>query len=87
MGSTQLIKRLEKLKITEDNIKLFKDCSICNELMIEPVCLKRCGHRICINCLNNLFLKDKKRTCPICFVAHEGMYNQRLNASHIDTKF
>jgi len=40
-----------------------KDCSICYEIMIEPVTTS-CGHNFCYNCLRKAV--ETKMTCPIC---------------------
>ena len=55
--------------------------------MLEPVKLTKCGHHCCVLCLNELFLKDTSKKCPMCRVEHATEYRNVLNVLDIDTKF
>ena len=48
-------------------------CPVCNEIMMDGVYLKRCGHNFCSSCISNWLLTRKENTCPVCrHDAHAG---------------
>lgn len=48
-------------------------CPVCNEIMMDGVYLRRCGHNFCSSCISNWLLTRKKNTCPVCrHDAHAG---------------
>lgn len=40
-------------------------CSLCQDILRNPVCIKNCLHRFCEECLSENF-RHGWRTCPIC---------------------
>lgn len=62
------------------------DCSICLEILKDPVCLKDCLHRFCSDCLDEHF-KNGWRTCPLCrsnFVLKRNVKTDHLVKDIID---
>ena len=41
-------------------------CPVCNEIMMDGVYLRRCGHNFCSSCISNWLLTRKENTCPVC---------------------
>ena len=41
-------------------------CPICNEIMMDGMYLRPCGHNFCNSCISNWLVTRGKNTCPIC---------------------
>jgi len=41
-----------------------KDCPICYTIMVEPISLSKCQHRVCAQCLSHL--SEIVNKCPLC---------------------
>jgi hypothetical protein len=57
---------MQKQKEKDDALKLMMECSICLDVMIDPVTLA-CGHNFCKSCLQALILHSSEEAfnCPI----------------------
>ncbi|ODV86294.1 hypothetical protein CANARDRAFT_22198 [[Candida] arabinofermentans NRRL YB-2248] len=64
-------------ELTKRNLKSL-ECSICQEIMVNPFVLHPCGHSFCHGCLYEWF--NKKLACPMCrsAVRREPILNQSL---------
>ena len=63
------MKRLrDTAEISYSDLRALFSCSICKEIMKEPVILKKCLHRYCGSCISNWYNSSpyKKLKCPIC---------------------
>ncbi len=47
-------------RISQDSIKTFKMCTICNNLLIEPTACNE-GHVFCRSCVVEFLVKQKKK--------------------------
>jgi hypothetical protein len=65
-NSTATAKWLSKQQEKEDALKVMLECSICLDVMIDPVTLA-CGHNFCKSCLQALILHSSEEAfnCPI----------------------
>ena len=64
-------------------------CSICMNIMIEPLKLSQCGHRFCIQCINQAFSRDQEDKCPMCRKSYskQMLKNKFFQASDVDVTF
>jgi len=79
-----------------DKVKTLFDCSLCNELLVDPVTIP-CGYSICKKHLPDVVLvqdsnnSDKSFKCDICKVEHffpkEGIVINRHIQNALDIKF
>lgn len=66
---------------TKDSID--HECSICMNVIVEPVNLPGCNHLFCAACVLNTF-KNSKRKCPLCRKLMPG--NIKFDAGSINKK-
>ena len=50
--------------VNKDEISEFLVCSICSEIFVGPVRIKKCGHTFCYGCL--VEWGQKHNICPLC---------------------
>lgn len=83
----RILKQIENEgdQVTEETKNLLqKDCPVCFQFMVEPVTLNACMHRFCITCINNIFSRDAKKSCPMCRIQYKDLTNKSLKLKHID---
>ena len=62
----------------DSNIADFS-CSICYEILIEPVKLE-CNHELCMICMKK-FIENKSFSCPICRKSIKGVYRLKTKVN------
>ena len=55
---------LERKFVCLDNVSKFLYCSICDDIFMNPIRLKSCGHTYCLNCI--LSWGRRSLQCPLC---------------------
>jgi hypothetical protein len=61
------VKNIDEVAPIENNPEVFKNsiCTICQEVVKEPVRKTLCNHMFCSNCIEP-WLKEMNKTCPNC---------------------
>ncbi len=61
------VKNIDEVAPIENNSDVFKNsiCTICQEVVKEPVRKTLCNHMFCSNCIEP-WLKEMNKTCPNC---------------------
>jgi formylmethanofuran dehydrogenase subunit E len=61
------VKNIDEVAPIENNPVIFKNsiCTICQEVVKEPVRKTLCNHLFCSNCIEP-WLKEMNKTCPNC---------------------